>query len=133
MVLKAKGYLFFWRERMKIMRTTQIFGFLVSLGMTSLSLAAVTTGASAPTVNTQKANNPVHLLSQRSLEQMVQVQRDVKAGKLTKDQGKTLQTQIKAVHVQEVTSIKQNGTHQLTVAQYTQLNGQLDALSKQIP
>ena len=89
-------------------------------------------GATAPPVNT-KPKNPAQLVSQRIFQQMSQVQREVKAGKLTKEQGAGLEAQLKTIRSQQVADLKQNGNHQLTQAQISQLNSQLDGTSRNIP
>jgi uncharacterized protein involved in exopolysaccharide biosynthesis len=72
-------------------------------------------------------------LSIRLRQQNIQIQRDVKAGKLTRDQAKTLKTQVEVIRKQEIADLKQNGTKTLTDAQIATLNEQLNALSKSIP
>ena len=87
----------------------------------------------APVIASGKPMSPIHLLSQKAWHQMIQIQRNVKAGKLSKAQGKSLQGQVKTVRQQESTYLKQNGDRELTTSQFTELNGQLDTLSKSIP
>jgi uncharacterized protein involved in exopolysaccharide biosynthesis len=90
-------------------------------------------GIPTPTVPKVLPNTPMNRLTIRLRQQNIQIQRDVKAGKLTKDQAKLLKAQIDAVRKQEVADLKLNGTKTLTDAQIAQLNEQLNALSKSIP
>ena len=69
-------------------------------------------------------------------QQNVQISRDLKAGKLTKDQAKTLRSQVETIRKAEIADLKQNktqGVSGLTDAQLSQLNEQLNILSKSIP
>lgn len=79
------------------------------------------------------AKAPMEKLQLRMRHQMAQIQRDVKTGKLTKDQAKVLKAQVEAIRKQEITFLKQNGIKTLTDAQIAQLNDQLNTLSKSIP
>jgi hypothetical protein len=69
----------------------------------------------------------------RFRQQNIQIQRDEKAGKLTKVQAKSLKAQVEAIRQQEIADLKQNGTKTLTDAQIATLNQQLNTLSKSIP
>ena len=88
-----------------------------------------TTSASSPFV----PKTPMEKLSIRLRQQNIQIQRDEKAGKLTKVQAKALKAQVEAIRKAEIADLKQNGTKALTDAQVVQLNGQLNTLSKTIP
>ena len=92
-------------------------------------------GAGLPTPSIPKAlsNTPVNRLTIRLRQQNIQIQRDEKAGKLTKAQAKSLKAQVEAIRQQEIADLKQNGTKTLTDAQVAQLNGQLNTLLKSIP
>jgi len=72
-------------------------------------------------------------LSIRLRQQNIQIQRDEKAGKLTKAQAKSLKAQVEAIRKTELADLKQNGTKTLTDAQVADLNQQLNTLSKSIP
>ena len=72
-------------------------------------------------------------LSIRLRQQNIQIQRDEKAGKLTKAKAKALKAQVEAIRQQEIADLKQNGTKTLTDAQIASLNLQLNTLSKSIP
>jgi uncharacterized protein involved in exopolysaccharide biosynthesis len=84
-------------------------------------------------VNHLVQRSPMDKLSIRLRQQNIQIQRDEKTGKLTKAQAKSLKAQVEAIRQQEITDLKQNGTKTLTDTQITQLNGQLNTLSKSIP
>lgn len=79
------------------------------------------------------AKTPTDKVNIRIRQQNIQISRDLKAGKLTKDQAKTLKGQVEAIRKQEITDLKQNGTKTLTDDQVNQLNQQLNILSKSIP
>jgi len=90
-------------------------------------------GIPTPTVSKVLPNTTLNRLTIRLRQQNIQIQRDVKAGKLTKDQAKTLKGQVDAIRKQESADLKLNGTKTLTDAQVAQLNEQLNILSKSIP
>lgn len=95
-----------------------------------LSIAAPAPTPTAPHV---VAKTPQNKLAIRIRQQNIQISRDLKAGKLTKDQAKILRGQVEAIRKAEMTDLKQNGTKTLTDAQVSQLNEQLNTLSRQIP
>lgn len=91
-------------------------------------------GAAQPTpVNTHIQRTPMDKLTIRLRQQNIQIQRDEKAGKLTKDQAKVLKAQVEAIRKAEIADLKANGTKTLTDSQVAQLNEQLNTLSKSIP
>jgi hypothetical protein len=90
-------------------------------------------GITTPTVPKVLPNTHVNRLSIRLRQQNIQIQRDVKVGKLTKDQAKSLKAQVEAIRKQESADLKFNGSNTLTDAQVAQLNEQLNTLSKSIP
>lgn len=121
-------------KRTKTVKKLEILGVMALAAMASNpSWAANQAVAAAPTVVTSGAKNPIHYLSTRARQQMIQIQKDVKAGKLTAAQAKALQGQIQTVRQQEMADLKQNGNHQLTDTQFAQLTGQFDTISKSIP
>lgn len=79
------------------------------------------------------AKTPMDKLTIRLRQQNIQISRDLKAGKLTKDQAKTLKGQVETIRKAEIADLKQNGTKTLTDDQVNQLNQQLNTLSKSIP
>jgi len=56
----------------------------------------------------------------------------LKAGKLTAAQAKSLRDQVKAVRKQELADFKTNGNRQLTAAQISTLNQELDQLTSSL-
>ena len=74
-------------------------------------------GMPIPTAPKVLPNTPMNRLTIRLRQQNIQIQRDLKAGKLTKDQAKTLKAQVEAIRKQEITFLKQNSTKTLTDAQ----------------
>ena len=95
---------------------------------------AVAFAVTQPTpVNIQIKRSPIDKVTIRLRQQNIQIQRDLRLGKLTKDQAKALKAQVETIRKQEITFLKQNGTKTLTDAQVTQLNQQLNTLSKSIP
>jgi ribosome recycling factor len=98
--------------------------FILTLMMVRVVFGA---GASMP------VKAPRDKLSIRLRQQNIQIQRDEKAGKLTKAQAKALKSQVEAIRQQEIADLKQNGTKTLTDEQVNQLNQQLNTLSKSIP
>jgi hypothetical protein len=120
--------------------------------LTLMMAYGVAIAASMPTPTVPKVlpNTPMNRLTIRLRQQNIQIQRDVKAGKLTMAQAKTLRDQVEAIRKQESAYIKANGTPStgstsspqagsrqagkyLTDAQVAQLNEQLNTLSKSIP
>jgi hypothetical protein len=100
-----------------------------SSGSSPSSTSSSSSGASIP----PRTLSPLHQLSQKTWHQMIQIQMDLKSGKMTQAQAKTVRAQIKAVREQELGFLKANGNHQLTGDQFTQLNGQLDTVNQSIP
>ncbi len=90
-------------------------------------------GMPTPTAPKVLPHTPMNRLTIRLRQQNIQIQREVKAGKLTKAQAKTLKTQVDAIRKQESADLKANGTKTLTDAQVADLNAQLNTLSKSIP
>jgi uncharacterized protein involved in exopolysaccharide biosynthesis len=97
--------------------------------LTLMMLQGVAFGAGV----SASTKTPTEKLQIRLRQQNIQIQRDVKTGKLTKDQAKSLKTQVEAVRKQEIADMKLNGTKTLTDNQVAQLNEQLNTLSKSIP
>jgi len=87
---------------------------------------APTIGALIPKTSTDKLNLRIH-------HQVAQIQKETKLGKLSKDQSKSLKSQVEAIRQQEIVDLKQDNSNILTDAQVAQLNSQLDILSKSIP
>jgi hypothetical protein len=79
------------------------------------------------------AKSPVEKLNLRIHQQQAQIAREAHLGKLTKDQAKSLKTQLAGVKHQEATFLKGNNGQPLGDSQIAQLNQQLNTLSKAIP
>lgn len=92
-------------------------------------------GAGMPTPTAPKVlpSTPMNRLTIRLRQQNIQIQREVKVGKLTAAQAKTLKDQVGAIRKAEIADLKQNNSKTLTDAQMAQLNDQLNTLSKSIP
>ena len=90
-------------------------------------------GRPTPTSGHMIAKTPMDKLQLRMQYHVAQIQRELKLGKLTKDQAKALKGQVEAIRKQEITFLKQNNSKVLTDDQLNQLNQQLNTLSKSIP
>ena len=92
-------------------------------------------GSTTPGVSTKPNDNqnPVHYVSTRIRQQLLQIQKELKAKKLTTAQATTLRAQVMTIRKQELAYLKTNGNKQLTESQTTDLTSQLDANSKTIP
>ena len=92
-------------------------------------------GAPAPTPVSEHiiAKTPMDKLHLRMWQQVAQIQRDTRLGKLTKDQAKSLKSQVEAIRKAEIADLKANNSKTLTDDQVNQLNQQLNTLSKSIP
>src|SRR5260221_9658966 len=77
------------------------------------------------------SRTPMDKLAIRLRQTNIQIQRDERAGKLTKVQAKALKAQVEAIRKQEITFLKQDNSKVLTDAQIAQLNQRLNNLSKQ--
>lgn len=93
------------------------------IGFADYSQAATTTSNPVP----YKSPNPqAHQINLRLRNQWVLVQKGIKSGKFTKEQGATYRASLKAVREQEVGFFKQNKNHELTTDQVSQLNTTLN-------
>lgn len=97
-------------------------------GMSGISLAANT----SPTPTGPNASSPLHQLGVKFREDMMQIQKDVKSGKLTATQATSLREQIKTIRKQELADMKGNGTKTLTADQESGLVTQMEAVEKSI-
>ncbi len=75
----------------------------------------------------------LHQINLRTREEYTRIRKGIKKGKLTKANGTTLLSQLKAIETQEKTDLKQTGAKDLTDTQAVQLNQQLNELSKSLP
>ncbi len=101
---------------------------------TLLLMSATTAFATtAPTPVSHIPHTPTEKIHLRFSHQVAQIHKDVKVGKLTKAQAKTLLGNVEAVRKQELAFLKADNAKEVTADQAAQLNRQLDALSKTIP
>jgi uncharacterized protein involved in exopolysaccharide biosynthesis len=75
-----------------------------------MSAQSIAFGAAAPTPTSGSfiPETPTDKVNLRIRHQMAQVQREVKAGKLTKDRAKSLRAQVEAIRKAEPADLKQN-------------------------
>ena len=105
-----------------------------SILVLTLILSATTAFATtAPTPVSRIPHTPTEKIHLRFSHQVAQIHKDVKLGKVTKAQAKTLLGNVEAVRKQELAFLKADNAKELTTAQAVSINGQLDALSKTIP
>jgi hypothetical protein len=95
------------------------------MGSTGLALAQKAT----PTVG---VGSGTHQLGIRFHQDVDQIQKDKKSGKLSASEAKVLWGQIKGIRSQELNFFKANGKKQLTDAQAVQLGSQLDVIDKSL-
>lgn len=74
----------------------------------------------------QALNSNLHSVNIRLRQQMRQIQRDLKAGKITKDQAKAAWEKLRSVRRQELEYFRQNGQKEITADQKGQLSSVLD-------
>ena len=65
-------------------------------------------------------------------EDMIQIQKDVKSGKLTQAQATEYRNQLKAIRKQELADMKTNGTKTLTADQESTLMSQIALVEKSL-
>ena len=97
----------------------------------SASRAFATT--TTPPVSHHIPQNPTEKIHLRFSHQTAQIHKDVKLGKLTKAQEKTLMGQVETIRKQEMAFLKADNAKVLTDSQEILINSQIDALSKTIP
>ncbi len=101
--------------------------FAFSTGLVSAAPSKPTPSAGSPSAAISAAQrSQVHWINSRVRNQHLLLLKGYKAGKFSKDQAKTLFASLKAVRVQEVAFFRQNGRHELTAGQLSQLSGSLD-------
>jgi hypothetical protein len=102
---------------------------VIGFGIADYSQAATTTTSPVPF----KSPNPqAHQINLRLRNQWMLVQKGIKSGKFTKEQGATYRASLKAVREQEVGFFKLNKNHELTTDQVTQLNTALNQNSSSL-
>ena len=109
-------------------RLIAVTAVILSVGMSSISWAANT----SPTPTSPSANTPLHQLGMKFRMDMIQIQKDVKSGKLTQAQAAEYREQLKAIRKQEMTDVKTNGNKTLTVDQENTLMSQLAVVEKSL-
>ena len=109
-------------------KSIAVTALAVIAGVVSLSWAANT----SPTPTSPSANTPLHQMGVKFREDMIQIQKDVKSGKLTQAQATEYREQLKAIRKQEMADVKANGTKTLTTDQESTLMSQLAVVEKSI-
>lgn len=90
------------------------------LSITTFSFAATTK------IGTPTPTHPnVHQINFKIKSEWQQTELGEKEGKITSAQENTLKTSLKSVHEQEIAFVKENGNHELTSEQTTQLDSTL--------
>ncbi len=104
---------------------------ILLVGATGLAFAA----SSTPTPGSSTASSggaTSHNINFRFRQDMMQIQKDLHAGKLTQAQATSYQTQIKAIRKQELADYKTNGNKQLTPSQTSSLEQSLGQIESQL-
>ncbi len=109
-------------------RLIAVTAVAISVGMSGLTWAANT----SPTPTGPNANTPLHQLGMKFREDMIQIQKDVKSGKLTQAQATEYREQLKRIRKQEMADVKANGTKSLKADQENTLMSQLEAVEKSL-
>jgi hypothetical protein len=113
------NFLKIWEVVMK--KSAFVVASMVLVGAVSLNAASTPTpvkGSATPSA--------IQNVNERMKEQMRQVQKDLKAGKLSKTQASAVKAKILAIRQEELSDMKSNGQKQLTASQKAQLNSELD-------
>lgn len=100
---------------------------LGAIFLASTISAQAATSTTAPSNHSFKNPHPVtHQINMRMRTQWLLIQKGYKAGKFTKDQVATFKASLRATRQLEVNFFKQNGNHELTADQKSQLDNKLD-------
>jgi|GEM_PF-2159368 Spy/CpxP family protein refolding chaperone len=103
---------------------------IVILSTVLMSIAGFSFAATT-TVNASSNPHPnVHQTNMTLKSEWQQIQLGEKSGKITTAQGDTLKASLKSVRQQEVAFVKENGNHELTSAQTTQLQTTLSQVEQ---
>jgi len=94
---------------------------------------AFATTTTTPPVSHHIPQNPTEKIHLRFSHQTAQIHKDVKLGKLTKAQEKTLTGQVETIRKQEMAFLKADNAKVLTDSQEILINSQIDTLSKTVP
>jgi hypothetical protein len=101
---------------------------VLSVGMSGISLAA----SPSATPTSPNASSPLHQLGMKFRTDMIQIQKDVKSGKLTQAQATEYRNQLKTIRKQEMTDVKTNGNKTLTADQESTLMSQLATVEQSL-
>ena|ERR1700722_14089066 len=82
--------------------------------------------AAVSATNTVSPHPLAHSVNLRLKTEWKEIQLGIKSGKISKSQGDSFRAQLKGVRQQETAFFKQNGKHEITTDQQTQLNALLD-------
>lgn len=82
--------------------------------------------ATAQGLRTSLKNSKMHTFNDKLRKQMWLIQKDLKSGKITKEQAGTAQQKLKAIKKKELEFFRQNGTKELTDDQKNQLTTELE-------
>lgn len=85
-----------------------------------------------PVVSKANINSNLHQIGVKFREDMIQIQKDVKSGKLTQAQASEYRDQLKTIRKQELADVKANGNKNLTSDQESQLMSQLAVVEKSL-
>jgi hypothetical protein len=96
--------------------------------MSGISLAA----SPSATPTSPNASSPLHQLGMKFRTDMIQIQKDVKSGKLTQAQATEYRNQLKTIRKQEMTDVKTNGNKTLTADQESTLMSQLATVEQSL-
>jgi len=101
--------------------------------MSVLAMAATPVATRAKMVSgTSGPGSAIHAFNERLRADMMQINKDLKAGKLTKAQAESARAQVKSIRKQELVDFKTNGKPQLTADQASALNSQLDQIQSSL-
>ena len=90
-----------------------------------ISGTKVSASASSP-------GSAIHTFNERLRAAMIQINKDQKSGKLSKNQVESARAQVKAIRKQELADYKANGKSQLTADQLSSLNASLDSIQSSL-
>jgi hypothetical protein len=121
-------------------RLAMLAASILFVGSTGLVMAQDTAPATTPAPmgtpgmnNGMKGEHPrIHEVRERLKRQHMRIMAAVKAGKLTKDEGKALHEKVKSIGDEMRADIKSNGKTELTEDQFKQLNDELNTNSEAI-
>ncbi len=110
-----------------------VYKFLLVSTLFLLPTLVMAASTTTPPISHHIPQNPTEKIHLRFSHQTAQIHKDVKLGKLTKAQEKTLTGQVETIRKQEMAFLKADNAKVLTDSQEILINSQIDALSKSIP